>query len=100
MNFSFEQWDAFCEFTSDNFPGAGYIYGLKYWILIKYRLVCNNYGIECDPKYMDENYKYPINEDLNFINNKIPGNGTLIPEEGNTTTEITPVTTTVISKVK
>ena len=70
VNFTFEQWDAYCEFTSNNFPGAGYIHGLKYWILMKYRLVCNNFGMECDPKYMDENFEYPINENPNFIDDE------------------------------
>jgi len=99
-SFSFEQWDAFCEFTSNKFSGAGYIYGLKYWILIKYRLVCKNYGMECDPTYIDENFEYPINENLNFKDNKNSGNGIDVPfpeEEGNTSTEITTVTKTSIS---
>jgi len=70
-SYSYEQWDAFTEFTSDIFSVSGYTYGLKYWILMKYRLVCNNYGIEGDPIYLDENYEYSVNEELNFANKGI-----------------------------
>jgi len=42
----------------------GDAYGFKYWILERYRTVCKNYNLECDPTYMDENYKYSINKDV------------------------------------
>lgn len=70
-SFTYEQWDAFTEFTSNIFSVCGYTYGLKYWILMKYRLVCNNYGIEGDPIYMDENFEYSVNEEFNFVNDGI-----------------------------
>jgi len=70
MDYSLEQWDANCEFTtvSDNFMSTGH--GLKYWILMKYRYVCKAYDIECDPTYMDENYPIPINKNVEafFVN--------------------------------
>ena len=59
--YSIEEWDAFSEFTSHYQS-----YGLKYWILLKYRSVCQKFNLDCDPIYMDENYKYPINENLNY----------------------------------
>ena len=61
MNYSLEEWNAFSEFTS-----SARFYGLKYWILMKYRYLCQTYQWECDPIYMDENYKYYINEELNY----------------------------------
>jgi len=61
VNYSLEEWDAYSEFTSSEI-----IYGLKYWILMKYRYLCQTYQWECDPIYMDENYNYYINEELNY----------------------------------
>ncbi|ORX42704.1 coth-domain-containing protein [Piromyces finnis] len=62
-DFSLEQWDAYSEFT--NGVSDMESYGLKYWILMKYRFVCNSYELECDPIYLDENYEYPVVEELN-----------------------------------
>jgi len=78
IDFSLEQWEAFSEFTSNLFFECGYIYGLKYWILMKYRLACNNYGYECDPIYMDEDFKYPVNEKFNFLNEMNNDNGDVL----------------------
>jgi len=64
FDFSLEQWEANSEFTtvSDGQLSTGY--GLKYWILMKYRYVCKAYNFDCDPTYMDENYHYSINKNV------------------------------------
>ncbi|ORX82571.1 hypothetical protein BCR32DRAFT_202599, partial [Anaeromyces robustus] len=64
--FSQEQWDAYSEFTTGYTGDERVSYGLKYWILMKYRYICNQYNMECDPIFMDENYEYPINKDLEY----------------------------------
>ncbi|ORX81868.1 coth-domain-containing protein [Anaeromyces robustus] len=63
--YTLEQWDASSEFT----VVQNHVYGLKYWILERYRNVCKNLNIECDPVYMDKNYKYSINKNIevNFV---------------------------------
>ncbi|OUM64465.1 hypothetical protein PIROE2DRAFT_8776 [Piromyces sp. E2] len=58
--YSMDEWDGNSEFTS--VYTDRYSYGIKQWIILKYRNVCNNYNIECDPFYMDNNI-YPIIED-------------------------------------
>ena len=64
-DYSMEQWDANSEFTTINEPSIGSdAYGIKYWILERYRAVCNHYNLSCDPVYMDENYEYPIDKDV------------------------------------
>eukprot|EP00833_Pecoramyces_ruminatium_P010099 jgi/Orpsp1_1/1184131/evm.model.c7180000088136.1 len=64
-DYSIEQWDANCEFTTISEPTVGSeAYGIKYWILMKYRAVCNQYNLECDPVYMDENYQFPIDKEV------------------------------------
>jgi len=61
IKYSIEEWDAYSEFTSSSM-----FYGLKYWILMKYRYLCQTYQWECDPAYLDENYEYYINEEFNY----------------------------------
>jgi len=63
--YTLEQWDASSEFT----VVQNHVYGLKYWILERYRNVCKNLNMECDPVYMDENYHYSINKnvEVNFL---------------------------------
>ncbi|ORX41537.1 hypothetical protein BCR36DRAFT_364100 [Piromyces finnis] len=62
-NFSLEQWDAYSEFTNGYSDMESY--GLKYWILMRYRYTCDYYSLECDSTYLDENYEYPVVEELN-----------------------------------
>jgi len=64
--FTYDEWDANVEFTSIKTPSSK-AFGLKYWILGMYRFVCKHYGIECDPVYLDENYEYPVNTDVEFV---------------------------------
>jgi len=64
-HYTFEYWEANSEFT----PIATLqynAYGIKYWILAKYRYVCKVYAIECDPIYLDENYQYSVDETIKF----------------------------------
>jgi len=63
-DYSMEQWDANSEFTTIHEPTLSDAYGIKYWILERYREVCNHYNLECDPVYMDENYEYPIDKEV------------------------------------
>ena len=65
--YTLEQWDANCEFTTLNNNVESFIYyGLKYWVLLQYRYVCNYYSLECDATYLDKNYKFSINNDLQY----------------------------------
>ncbi|KAL6613467.1 coth protein-domain-containing protein, partial [Neocallimastix sp. 'constans'] len=62
--YSLEQWDANSEFTTIKCSTDYRAFGLKYWILAKYRFVCQYYNMDCDSKYMDENYEYTIDESV------------------------------------
>ncbi|OUM66697.1 hypothetical protein PIROE2DRAFT_6010 [Piromyces sp. E2] len=64
--FTYDEWDSNVEFTSIKTYNSK-AFGLKYWILGMYRFVCKHYDIECDPVYLDENYKYPINKEVEYI---------------------------------
>jgi len=60
LSYSFDYWDTISEFTvSDNIghKALGINVGLKCFILLKYRSVCHQLNMECDPVYMDENYQ-------------------------------------------
>ena len=63
-DYTMEEWDANSEFTTICSAQCSRAYGLKYWILAKYRHVCKAYSIECDPTYMDENYKYTVDKNV------------------------------------
>ncbi|ORX79632.1 hypothetical protein BCR32DRAFT_294325 [Anaeromyces robustus] len=63
-DYTFAQWEANCEFTTIDSTELGNAYGLKYWILQKYRYVCKAYNMDCDPVYMDENYQYTIDKSI------------------------------------
>jgi len=63
--YNFKQWDANIEFTS--VPTDQYFaYGIKYWILAKYRYLCSTYKLECDATYLDKNYPYTVDKDVEF----------------------------------
>jgi len=63
-DYPFEYWEPNIEFTPISDGSMSKAYGIKYWILMKYRYVCKHYDIECDPEYLDENYKYTIDESV------------------------------------
>jgi len=64
VDHSLARWDANSEFTTINAGAGSDAYGIKYWILERYRAVCIYYSLECDPVYMDENYQYPIDKSV------------------------------------
>jgi len=64
--YSIEEWEANSEFTTINSRYLNYVYGIKYWILSKYRFVCTYYNMDCDPVYMDENYEYSIDKNVEY----------------------------------
>eukprot|EP00833_Pecoramyces_ruminatium_P018203 jgi/Orpsp1_1/1192235/evm.model.d7180000091609.1 len=84
-HYSFAEWEANCEFTNIKSIHSSKAYGLKYWILAKYRSVCQSFHMECDATYLDENYQYTIDESLEapgediYVKEGIPGN----PPNGN-----------------
>jgi len=49
--YSLEEWSDNCEFTV-----VDRAYGIKYWILAKYRYLCKTLNMTCNPIYMDENF--------------------------------------------
>ncbi|OUM67812.1 hypothetical protein PIROE2DRAFT_4621, partial [Piromyces sp. E2] len=57
--YTLREWEAFTEFTTGR-----EFNGLKYWVLEMYRIVCSNYNLECDPLYINKNYKYPVDREL------------------------------------
>jgi len=63
--YTFEHWEANSEFTSVATLQYN-AYGIKYWILAKYRYVCKAYDLKCDPIYIAEDYKFSINESIAF----------------------------------
>jgi len=63
-DYSLAEWEANCEFTTVGSMQKSLGYGLKYWILARYRTVCANYDMQCDPVYIDDNYEYSIDEDV------------------------------------
>ncbi len=90
-DYSLAQWEANSEFTSVSRGRGGQSYGLKYWILAKYRYVCKAYDIECDPVYLDENYEIPIDKEVEA---KDPMAQTSKPAA--TTTVVEPAATTAV----
>jgi len=63
--YTIEEWEANSEFTT--IPSYfQYTFGIKYWILMRYRYICKAYKFECDPTYMDNNYNYVIDKDVEY----------------------------------
>jgi len=62
--YSMEMWDANSEFIT--VKTQTYAYELKYWILSQYRYVCKEYSLDCEQKYLDENFQYPVNKDIEY----------------------------------
>jgi len=69
--YSLEVWDANSEFTRVKTKYA-YTYGLKYWVLFRYRFVCNYYKMSCDSTYLDKNYPYTINRNVEYRDATVP----------------------------
>ena len=74
-DYTMEQWEANSEFTNLGISSSSSGYGLKYWILNRYRKACNDFNINCDQEYLDLNYYYdidrsvegPINTEFNLF---------------------------------
>ncbi|ORX85026.1 hypothetical protein BCR32DRAFT_192540, partial [Anaeromyces robustus] len=60
-----KEWEANSEFTTVS-SYLYYSFGIKYWILIRYRYICRTYKLECDPIYMDNDYNYSIDKDVEY----------------------------------
>jgi len=65
-DYTMEEFEANCEFTTVRSIQHSRAYGLKYWILTRYRYVCTNYNMNCDPVYMNKKFKYPIDKSVEF----------------------------------
>jgi len=114
-DYTLAQWEANSEFTNiRGAQGGGQSFGLKYWILAKYRYVCKAYNMDdCDPVYLDENYEIPIDKEVEATSEMMSGgpprnwgNGNGWPQpqpQGNpvvqppaTTTAVQPPATTTV----
>lgn len=60
--FSMEDWEASTEYKMLVLSEYTKYYGLKGWILGKYRYVCKTLDMECDKVYLEESGKYPSND--------------------------------------
>jgi len=65
--YSFEQWEDSIEFKNFSSGEFNFIYALKKFILLRYRVICHEYKLECDPIYLDRNY----GKNLNITNDLI-----------------------------
>jgi len=59
-DYSMEHWEANSEFTNIGISSSSSGYGLKFWILLRYRKVCKDFNLNCNPEYLDLNYYYDI----------------------------------------
>jgi hypothetical protein len=59
-DYTMAQWEANSEFTNIGPSSSSSGYGLKFWILLRYRKVCTDFKLNCNPEYMDLNYYYDI----------------------------------------
>jgi len=66
-DYSINQWEFNSEFTKVYSTQGYFAYGLKYWILMKYRCVCQVYEIDCDEYYLDENYTFYVDEETETL---------------------------------
>jgi len=112
VEYSLEQWDANSEFTTvglEAIEGSGY--GLKYWILTRYRKTCEIFNLECDPVYLDKDYKYTIDKNVESVINTHKFDGVdfspfkggnpyyrKLEEDSNSTTTVVEPATTVVEQ--
>ncbi|KAL6596527.1 coth protein-domain-containing protein [Neocallimastix sp. 'constans'] len=75
--YTMEQWEASTEFEES-------LNGLKKFILLRYRYVCKEFSIECDPMYLDENMN---------MNLTITETESLYPTETETSSFLIPTST-------
>jgi len=65
--YSMEEWETFTEFDNS-------MYGLKNFILLRYRDICHEFNIECDPNYLGED----INVTESFYSTEIESSSIFI----------------------
>jgi len=95
--YSFEQWE-----DSIEFKNLGNLYALKKFILLKYRIICKDYELECDPIYIDMNYGKSLNNTDSTIDESTDKNHTTeidFENELKTSSPSIENTTTSISKI-
>jgi len=64
-DYTMAQWEANSEFTNIGVSASSSGYGLKFWILNRYRRVCKDFpNITCIPEYLDLNYYYEIDRSV------------------------------------
>jgi len=63
-DYTMEQWEANSEFTNIGISASSSGYGLKYWILNRYRKVCSEFKLNCGEEYLDLNYYYDIDRSV------------------------------------
>jgi len=73
-------------------------YGLKEYILLRYRYICNDYDIQCDQKYMDDSIKLPMYGEENKNNSTVITTGETTSTTASTTTLPITTSTTVVEK--
>ncbi|ORX75339.1 coth-domain-containing protein [Anaeromyces robustus] len=94
--FSMDQWDESSEFTDINST----ISGLKLFILLKYRYICKEYGIQCDPKYLSDDYKTTTAATATKTTTVVPEPTEDVEPTITTTTKTTTTTTTTKTTTK
>jgi len=65
-DYTLEEFEANSEYTTVESLFGYRTYGIKYWILERYRSVCKTYNMECDAKYLDENYTYDVDKKVEY----------------------------------
>jgi len=112
VDYTLQEWDANVEFTTiHNHEVNGSAYGLKYWILTRYRKTCEIFNLECDPVYLDKDYKYTIDKNVESVINTHKFDGVdfspfkggnpyyrKLEEDSNSTTTVVEPATTVVEQ--
>jgi len=61
-DYTIYQWNSNIDYYTIKSTQGWKAFGLKYWILMKYRNACNTYGFKCDDHYLNENLNTIMNE--------------------------------------
>jgi hypothetical protein len=64
FDYSMAEWEANSEFTNIAPSSSSSGYGLKFWILLRYRKVCKDFNLNCNKEYLDINYYYDIDRSV------------------------------------
>jgi len=83
--YSFEEWENSTEFKSVSTDK----YALKKFILLKYRIICKEYELECDPVYLDMHYgRSSLNVNSTVTENDESGNDLTTDDNKNNSVDI------------